>query len=214
LAYSGLWQFLGAKREMFRHKVEIFAAISVLAIHLLASASFVCFSEQSKQTITQAIPISVSLVTPTKVEPIKPPEKQKQPIKQVKNKEIPVVAAISSASTESVVAPIIKKQIDEKPVEQAAITLPNYNANYLHNPQPKYPIASRKMSEEGKVILRVFVGVDGTVQKIELKNSSGFARLDQSAMETVKEWKFVPAKKGEETIASWVNVPITFKLGA
>jgi protein TonB len=62
------------------------------------------------------------------------------------------------------------------------------------------------------VILKVEVLADGRVGQIEVKNSSGFEVLDRSALTTVKQWKFVPAKKGEKNIPQWVNIPIKFQL--
>jgi periplasmic protein TonB len=58
----------------------------------------------------------------------------------------------------------------------------------------------------------VEVLTNGKVGQIEVKRSSGHEALDQSALSTVKRWRFVPAKKGEETITMWVNIPIRFKL--
>jgi len=45
-----------------------------------------------------------------------------------------------------------------------------------------------------------------------LKSSSGSNRLDDTAVETVRHWRFVPARQGEEPVAAWVLVPITFTL--
>jgi protein TonB len=50
------------------------------------------------------------------------------------------------------------------------------------------------------------------VGQIEVKKSSGHEMLDQSALSTVKKWKFIPAKRGEVTIPAWVNIPIKFEL--
>jgi protein TonB len=68
------------------------------------------------------------------------------------------------------------------------------------------------MHEQGKVMLRVLVSVDGIAERIELKASSGSARLDQAALVTVRQWKFVPARQGDRILAAWVVVPITFTL--
>ncbi len=68
------------------------------------------------------------------------------------------------------------------------------------------------MREQGKVILRVLVSADGVAEQVELRTSSGSPRLDQSAQETVKTWKFVPARQGERKVAAWVLVPIAFTL--
>ena len=87
-----------------------------------------------------------------------------------------------------------------------------FDADYLKNPAPPYPPQSRRLGEEGKVILRVFVSADGNAQQVELKTSSGSSRLDDSALRTVRHWKFIPARRGGAAVESWVLVPILFKL--
>jgi protein TonB len=83
---------------------------------------------------------------------------------------------------------------------------------YAKNPKPHYPQEARLKGYEGEVILKVEVLADGRVGQIEVKNSSGFEVLDRSALATVKQWKFVPAKQGEKNIPLWVNIPIKFQL--
>ena len=87
-----------------------------------------------------------------------------------------------------------------------------FDAGYLKNPAPPYPPQSRRIGEEGKVILRVFVTADGSAQQVEIKTSSGSDRLDESAQRTVRRWKFIPARRGGIAVESWVLVPIVFKL--
>ena len=84
--------------------------------------------------------------------------------------------------------------------------------NYLSNPAPIYPPASLRNGEQGTVLLRVHVSADGRALSVEIEKSSGFARLDASALETVRSWTFVPAKKGGEPVDSWVDVPVIFSL--
>jgi protein TonB len=94
----------------------------------------------------------------------------------------------------------------------ASITAARFDAAYLNNPKPVYPNASRRLGEEGKVVLRVHVDPDGRPGEIEIRSSSGFARLDAAAYEAVSRWRFVPARRGDEAMAAWVAVPITFNL--
>ena len=94
----------------------------------------------------------------------------------------------------------------------ATLTQPRFDASYLDNPAPTYPSLSRRLREEGQVMLRVFVSVDGLPDKIELRQSSGFLRLDTAAQEIVQRWRFIPARLGEERISAWVLVPISFSL--
>ncbi|WP_157651324.1 energy transducer TonB, partial [Dechloromonas denitrificans] len=75
-----------------------------------------------------------------------------------------------------------------------------------------YPPLSRRMGEEGKVILRVLVNPQGTADSVDIKTSSGSVRLDEAAQKTVRNWKFIPAKRGDTAVQSWVLVPIIFKL--
>ena len=61
-------------------------------------------------------------------------------------------------------------------------------------------------------MLRVEVLSNGRVGEIEVRRSSGHVVLDRSAVAAVKQWKFVPAKKGETQVSVWVNIPVTFQL--
>ena len=81
------------------------------------------------------------------------------------------------------------------PPPAAKVELPSSDADYLQNPQPVYPPMSKRLGEQGKVVVRVLIGADGTPQKAELKHSSGFDRLDQAALDTVMKWRYVPGKR-------------------
>lgn len=84
--------------------------------------------------------------------------------------------------------------------------------SYAENPKPTYPQEAREKGHQGEVVLRVEVLVNGQVGQIEIKKSSGYELLDHSALTTVKQWRFIPAKKGEASIPLWVNIPIKFQL--
>ena len=98
------------------------------------------------------------------------------------------------------------------PEAPAPIVAARFDAAYLNNPAPAYPPLSRRMREEGKVMLRVQVTAEGLPGKVELAESSGFGRLDNAARESVLRWRFVPAKQQGRAIDAWVIVPIVFKL--
>ena len=98
--------------------------------------------------------------------------------------------------------------------QAASQTEPSFSADYLNNPAPVYPPLARRMGEQGKVLLRVFVEPDGLPGEVLVRTSSGSARLDQAAVDTVRRWKFVGARRGVEPIGAWVVVPINFTLGA
>ena len=85
---------------------------------------------------------------------------------------------------------------------------------YLHNPKPAYPPMARKLGIEGTVTLRILVSAEGATEQSRIITSSGTEALDAAAMEAVQRWRFVPARDGRVAIAHWVDVPISFKLGA
>lgn len=86
-------------------------------------------------------------------------------------------------------------------------------ARYGENPVPEYPDEARRNNEQGTVLLRVLVDIDGSVKRVEIAQSSGFAILDDAARETVIErWRFVPARRGGIAVKSWVRIPIRFAL--
>ena len=92
------------------------------------------------------------------------------------------------------------------------VELPSSDADYLQNPKPSYPAMSKRLGEQGRVIVRVLIGVDGSAQKAEIRQSSGFDRLDQAALATTQRWRYVPGKRGGVAEAMWFNVPINFVL--
>lgn len=91
-------------------------------------------------------------------------------------------------------------------------TAPRFDAAYLDNPPPAYPPLSRRLGEQGRVLVRVFVEPDGAPAQVELRSSSGHRRLDAAAVAAVRRWRFVPAWRGDEPVGAWVLVPIAFKL--
>ena len=99
-----------------------------------------------------------------------------------------------------------------QPQAPPRIELPSSDANYLNNPRPAYPALSRRLGEQGKVIVRVFIGADGAATRAEIRTSSGYERLDQTALQTVQQWRYVPGKRNGIAEAMWFNVPINFVL--
>jgi len=78
--------------------------------------------------------------------------------------------------------------------------------------RPPYPTASVRAHEQGVVVLRVLVGTDGGVQQVEIERSSGHARLDAAARETVLKGRFRPVMRDGKAMAAWGLVPIEFRL--
>lgn len=88
----------------------------------------------------------------------------------------------------------------------------DYKAAYLNNPKPPYPPLAVRMRLEGKVTLLAEVLPDGKAGRVAIETSSGHEMLDQSALQTVKQWQFSPARKDGVIITQVVRIPITFNL--
>lgn len=121
-------------------------------------------------------------------------------------------AALAEQEPANTGAASSKTVITTTPGKVATLTTARFDAAYLNNPRPHYPNLSRRLGEEGKVLLRVRVGTDGQPLTVQLEKSSDFVRLDDAALQVVGRWRFIPAKRGDEAIEATVIVPIVFQL--
>ncbi|MBK5915396.1 energy transducer TonB [Rhodocyclus purpureus] len=140
------------------------------------------------------------------------PQPRTQPAQLAAPKEAASIATVSEPPTP------LRASSPGTPAKAAAseatsaVSAPRFDADYLHNPTPVYPAMARRMGEEGRVMLRVFVEASGRAGQVEVQGSSGSPRLDGAAQEAVWRWRFVPARRGDEAVDAWVMVPIVFNL--
>jgi protein TonB len=140
-----------------------------------------------------------------------------QPVRPKPAVKIPTPVLETTTSPEPAPAATVATPPEVKPAPPAppaapALSQARFDADYLRNPAPSYPSLSRRLGEEGKVVLRVSVTPQGGAEAVEVRTSSGSKRLDESALKTVRTWQFIPAKRGDVAVQSWVLVPIIFKL--
>jgi protein TonB len=93
-----------------------------------------------------------------------------------------------------------------------AVELPSSDAQYLQNPRPRYPPISRRLREQGTVLVHVLVSEQGLAKEAKVQASSGYFRLDNVAVSTVLTWRFVPGKRGGVAQSMWFTVPIEFAI--
>jgi protein TonB len=123
-----------------------------------------------------------------------------------------VIAATAPVTTPASTIPTATAAVSTTAAEQR--TEASFDAAYLNNPAPVYPLISRRQGEFGKVLLLVQVTPHGTAAQVEIKQSCGFPRLDEAALEAVRKWHFVPARLGDVAVAASVVVPLSFKLNS
>ncbi len=86
-------------------------------------------------------------------------------------------------------------------------------------PQPKvkgnfvYPKSAKKRGIEGYVVLSVLIDTDGSVDKIQVLESSPQGVFDDSAIAGLRNWRFTPAQYQGQAVKVWAKQKIRFGLG-
>ena len=78
--------------------------------------------------------------------------------------------------------------------------------------RPSYPASAKRLEVQGTTLLRVHVLENGRVGDVSVDQSAGHPDLDRAATEAVRRWRFEPARRGNEAIAMWVQIPVEFRL--
>ncbi|MEF2146440.1 MAG: energy transducer TonB [Desulfovibrionaceae bacterium] len=82
----------------------------------------------------------------------------------------------------------------------------------LHQTPPEYPSAARQRRQTGSVELRFLVERDGNVSQVEVVKADPPGVFEDSAVRTVRKWRFSPGMRQGEAVRTWVRVPISFNL--
>ena len=206
-------------------------------LHLLAAIALVTMQASPGHPVeSPRAPIAIRLISaaPSPPAPAKPAEpvktpRESRPIFETRPapslnpprtsasspQASPPAPSNAAESTASPAAPPATSAAVAAPREVApAVTAPRFDAAYLANPAPAYPGMSRRLGETGRVLLRVKVSPDGLALDVSIAQGSGSARLDEAARDAVRQWRFVPARQGEQAVVASVNVPIVFTLKA
>lgn len=213
--------------HLMRHWFPVFL---VAAVHALLLALML---QSGPKVVTPPQVMEMMLLAPVEAAPLpEPPEPAPPPpvVPPPPKVEPKVELRVSPPVVETQVpAPVVPQEpvqavpeplpvppapvVPQTPAPAAEpVVQPRIDASYKGNPKPVYPPLSRRLGEAGVVTLRVYVKEDGTVGEMQLQRSSGFPRLDRSAMDAVGRWKFVPAKRGAQPFATWYTLPVNFDL--
>lgn len=193
----------------------VLAHIGILAAVLFAPESTTPL-EIIPPTIQGVIVAAEPIAKPP--EPLPPPPPPPPEQKPLPKPKIPLPKAPPSEhaikqESEPEPTPPAPIPVEPKPVvQQAPVTPPQADASQINNPAPVYPVQSQRLREEGTVILEIMVLADGSVAELRLKTSSGYARLDEAALRAVKNWHFIAAKRGDESIDYLYELPVQFAL--
>lgn len=231
------WAFLNIAQDLTHHNlvppIEFFVVPPPAPEHVTPVTPQALPKQRPKKTATlrQQVPppTPVTVTKPVRENPVVPsPIKQKveaapppslvPPIAAApQTKEpasfhsVPASAAVAAVPVASH-APAVSRSATEGSTDMGTVIGPSYGAAYLHNPPPSYPPVARKLKLQGTAVVRVLVSSEGQPKNVDLETTSGVRVLDDAAVEAVKRWSFVPARRGNVQITAWVNVPIRFHL--
>lgn len=176
--------------------------------------------------LAEAIPLAVRVMEedtkkPEKIRPPLPLHQMAQPV--ISMPPLPVLASEAAGDTSFAVAPQPPAPVAVPVAAPPAVAAPagsaeepvtpaQFDVDTLHNPPPRYPYSARRSHEEGRVLLKVLVSAEGSPLSVTLLKTSGVPALDDAALEVVKTWRFIAARRGDRAIEQWLNVPIRFHL--
>jgi len=143
------------------------------------------------------------------------PDPMPQPV--IEDKAPPAASAppvLSMPPAPAASAPAVVVPVAPPPEPPRAPVVPRVrtDAAYLHNPSPSYPMAARRRGDQGTVTVKVLVTAEGLPTNVSLEKTSGYAALDEAAVNAVRSWRFVPAREGTQAVEALYIVPVVYKL--
>jgi protein TonB len=196
------------------HLRRLCVAATIVAVHAAGLYAALTFAPQIRSAVAQ-VPLVVSFVSQPEVlsqrqlpevSVVTPQLMMRQP--ELAAIEIPNDASLASgAITIPIQAspPLVQQQDRGAPKLVSAV-------EYVREPSPRYPPQSRRLREQGLVVLRVVIDEQGVASSIEIETSSGHARLDDAARDAVLRAAFRPYVEDGAPRRALVLIPIEFAL--
>lgn len=204
------------------HKGVVLLTLAAVAAAHLAIGWYMYAQPAPQITKAEIPPMTVEFYRPPVEQPEPPQPKDEPPPPEpepVVEKPKPVIKKETPKPVEKKPEPVPVEEVviaeptpEPPPPPAPVLTKASADAGYLRNPAPRYPEFAQNQGWEGTVLLNVHVLANGKPKAIEIKQSSGRKILDDSAIQAVRRWSFVPAKLGDTPTESWVEVPIDFRL--
>ncbi len=186
----------------------------VIALHVLL---FWALQSGLAKTLVNKVmgPVEATLIDEAKEEieepPPPPPKFQAPPPVFV---DMPDVAISQEAPSSTITATNAPPKAAPPPPKADVIIPPKVNPR---NPisQPEYPTMSRRLGEEGVVVLLLTVDEDGRVTAATLDTSSGFERLDEAAVKEAMRprlWRFIAGTVNGKAAGMQFKFAVRFKI--
>lgn len=201
--------------EALRHldRAKLFGLLFVLALH--GAGLYGLWSYRIIPTPDEALVMMVNLINPQipeQSEPESPKPPEPRPIKPPDHLHLAVETPVVLHDEPVIYVPpepaVVAPPVPAQPVMLSG----ELSVSCPERSPPNYPAGSRRLNEQGRVLLRVELGEDGRVSGVQVKTRSGFPRLDEAAVSAVKAWRCKPAMQNGVAVRAVALQPFVFIL--
>ncbi|RZJ11552.1 MAG: TonB family protein [Rubrivivax sp.] len=200
------------------------AGLHVLAFYGLSRM------QDIRQTLTRVAPVVVRIIAPAEPPRPMPPAPAIKPDMKAPALtmiEPPLIAVATAPAPSPMVAalpppppavvpvpqpPAPAVPVVSPPAPPAIKRLPATAVRWLKEPRWTVPLLSKRLRESGVVHVRVVVDVNGQPREVSLAKSSGFARLDEQALQDTRGGRFVPYTENGQPVEWEVTLPVSYEL--
>ncbi len=199
--------------------------VAILAVHAALLTALVMFDVIPLHRTPPPKPLVIELlreVAPppeiVQAKPVDPPIVAPAPV--VRTETPPPPVAVVETAPPVVQTPVVVVAAVAPPAAPAPapstgpVDHPDVLPQTLQRAELRYPIESRRQKEQGTVVLQVLITPTGAVSDIKVRQSSGFERLDDAALASVRRWRFRAAQKDGQAVMAWGVVAIPFQIKA
>lgn len=193
---------------------RLVVAAAIVAVHAVVLYAALTFAPQIERAVAQ-VPLVVRFVSQPEHTPQRalPMVAVVTPQPLVQQPELPLIEIPNEAPSSRAItipppaSPPAAHQQEDRSMPKLVSAV-----EYVREPSPRYPPQSRRLREQGLVVLRVVIDERGAASSIEIETSSGHSRLDDAARDAVLRAAFRPYVEDGEPRRALVLIPIEFAL--
>lgn len=203
--------------------------VGIAALHLLGLWGLSQVQDLRRQ-VARVAPVVVRLIAPSEPPQPLPPPPVAMPQMQAPALtlvEPPLIAVAAAPAPSPVVAalpppPPTPQAVQASPAPPVAVAqppappaikrIPASAVRWLKEPRMTVPLMSKRLKESGVVQVRILVDVNGLPREVALAKSSGFARLDEQALQDIRNARFVPYTENGQPVEWEVIAPMSYEV--
>jgi protein TonB len=200
---------------MLSRRALVFVAIVALHVGFVIALN-AGLAKQAVETVFG--PIETKMIEETIEEeekpPPPPPKIETTPPPFVPPPDIVIDLPVQQTTTTAITATTQKPVAKPPPPAAATVRVPP-----KQNPRRPYPITdddyppqSKRLGEEGVTRVRLLVLPDGSIGDVQVVQSSGFPRLDETAVRKLKRWKVMPGTENGKPVQMWMDLNVKWQI--